>query len=192
MNDLKILVVDDHPASLLLVAKGLERSEYTVETAVDGEDAIRHIAEELFDVIITDLMMPGVDGIGVLEAAKARSGRTEVLLLTAYGTIESAVQAMKKGATDYLQKPVNIEELVMRLERIASFRQVAAMADDLREAMDVTERNAGETIQHLEMEVTRLKSIVSDARQALSDTGMDEAKCIEAAFQILGRAEAGT
>jgi DNA-binding NtrC family response regulator len=189
MKDLKILVVDDDPTSLLLVARGLAQADYPVKTAADGSDAVRCIDEELFDVVITDLMMPGVDGIGVLDAAKARSGRTEVLLLTAHGSIETAVKAMRKGATDYLQKPTNLHELLIRLEKIASFRKVAGMADQLREAMDVTERNAGQTIQDLEMEVTRLRSLLSKAGEALSNANMDDAECIESAFQILDRAE---
>jgi two-component system, OmpR family, response regulator len=189
MKHLNILVVDDDPTSLLMVAKGVAAANHQVKTAEKGTEAVRYIAEEFYDVVITDLMMPGVDGIGVLETAKARNSRTDVLLLTAHGSIQSAVEAMKKGATDYLQKPVNLHELLMRLDRIASFREASESAEHLREAMSVTERNASQTIQDLEMEVTRLSTMLSAVRQVFSKLGLDAEARLKMASDLLSKEE---
>lgn len=179
MKSLKILLVDDDPTALLVLAKGLSQREYPVTTAASGEEALERMAGEYFDVVITDLTMPGIDGIGVLQAAKARSAKTEVLLLTASQSLKNAVEAMKNGASDYLQKPVDLGELLIILQKIESFREMAASAEDLREAMDVTERNAQETISHLEMEVVRLSSMLALIREVLSNEKLDAGKRID-------------
>jgi DNA-binding NtrC family response regulator len=158
MNSLKILVVDDDPSTRLLLKKWLEKEDFDVETAVNGTEAVRLISEHYYDVVLTDLMMPGsVDGIGVLEKTRETySGRTEVILITAFASVKNAVEAMRKGAADYLQKPINHDELMLRLEKISSMKALIKNASDLREAMDVTEQNAAATIQNLEMEIARL------------------------------------
>ncbi len=179
MKSLNILLVDDDPTALLILAKGLSQQEYPVTTAASGEEALQRMAGEYFDVVITDLMMPGIDGIGVLQAAKARSPRTEVLLLTASQSLRNAVEAMKNGASDYLQKPVDLGELLIILQKIESFREMAASAEELREAMDVTEHNAQETISRLEMEVARLSSMLALIRVVLSDEKLDAEERID-------------
>jgi len=89
-------------------------------------------------------------------------GRTEVILITAFASVENAVEAMRKGAADYLQKPINHDELMLRLEKISSMNALIKNAGDLREAMDVTEQNAAATIQNLEMEISRLNRKLSE------------------------------
>ena len=164
MNSLKILVVDDDPSTRLLLKKWLEKEDFDVETAVNGTEAVGLIAEHYYDVVLTDLMMPGgPDGLRVLEAAKeSHGGRTEVILITAFASVENAVAAMRKGAADYLQKPINHDELMLRLEKISSMKALIKNAGDLREAMDVTEHNAATTIQNLEMEISRLNRKLSE------------------------------
>ena len=164
MNSLKILVVDDDLSTRLLLKKWLEKEDFDVETAVNGTEAVGLISENYYDVVLTDLMMPGgVDGLGVLEKTRERhDGRTEVILVTAFASVENAVEAMRKGAADYLQKPINHDELMLRLEKISSMKTLIKNADDLREAMDVTEQNAAATIQNLEMEISRLNKKLSE------------------------------
>ncbi|WDN88163.1 hypothetical protein BuS5_01131 [Desulfosarcina sp. BuS5] len=164
MNSLKILVVDDDPSTRLLLKKWLEKEDFDVETAVNGTEAVGLISEHYYDVVLTDLMMPGgVDGLGVLDAAReTHDGRTEVILITAFASVENAVAAMRKGAADYLQKPINHDELMLRLEKISSMKALIKNACDLREAMDVTEQNAAATIQNLEMEISRLNKKLSE------------------------------
>ncbi|MEA2038527.1 MAG: response regulator [Thermodesulfobacteriota bacterium] len=170
MNNLKILVVDDDPATVSLLERRLKNAGYEIETADNGAEAVRLISKCHFDVVLTDLMMPGgLDGMGVLEAARQMSNRTEVILITAYASVDNAVEAMKKGATDYLQKPVNCDELLLRLEKISNLKTLIRDAGDLREAMDITEANAAQTIQNLEMEVARLQKKLSEIRKIVSE-----------------------
>jgi DNA-binding NtrC family response regulator len=146
--------------------------DYFVTPASGGQEALHLIENEFFDVVITDLMMPDIDGVGVLKAAKAKSPKTEVLLLTASQSVKDAVEAMKNGASEYFQKPADLGEIALTLQRIESFKSVARCAEQLREAMDVTEHNAQETIQRLEMEVVRLSCLLSTTQDMLSDTSL--------------------
>lgn len=168
MQALKILVVDDDPVTRSLLTKRLAKDDYHVETAASGVDAVRMITHAYYDVILTDLMMPGgVDGIGVLETAKENNLKTEVILITAHGTIDTAIMAMKKGANDYLQKPINMDELILRLAKIQNLKHLMKNASDLRIAMEATEQASGETIQNLEMAVADLEQRLSAVRAAL-------------------------
>ena len=186
MKQLKILAVDDDPFTLKMLEKKLVKEGYDIETAPDGVEAGKLISQKFYDIIITDLVMPGgVDGMDVLEAAKAKNKETEVILLTAHASVENAVEAMRKGAADYLKKPVNFYELTLRLEKIRSYKKLLKNAQDLREAMDVTERNASQTIQHLEMSVAELQSIVYEVRQVIMSQSIDPKKCVDMVFDIV-------
>jgi two-component system, OmpR family, response regulator len=168
MQALKILIVDDDPVTRSLLSKRLSKGEYEVETAEDGVAAVRMIAKNYYDVVLTDLMMPGgVDGIGVLETAKENNLKTEVILITAHGSIDNAIVAMKKGAVDYLQKPINFDELFLRLEKIQNLKHLMKNASDLREAMEITEQTSGETIQNLEMTVADLENRLNQIKTIL-------------------------
>ncbi len=141
-----------------------------METAGNGADALDLISKYPFDGVVTDLKMPGdMDGIDLLEAVKAADRDTEVILMTSHATVASAVTAMKKGAADYLQKPVNFEELNLRLEKIRQMKSLIKDADDLREAMDITENKAGQTIRELEMMVADLQSRLSAMEKRLAE-----------------------
>ena len=159
MNDLKVLIVDDDAITRKLLQKRLSKEGCRTELAKDGVQAVNLIATTSYDVVLTDLMMPGgVDGIGVLEAAKEANFKTEVILITAHGSIDNAIEAMKKGAADYLQKPINMEELLIRLQKIHNLKSLLKNASDLREAMQVTEQASSETIQNLEITVSELEN----------------------------------
>ncbi|WP_319404653.1 response regulator [uncultured Desulfosarcina sp.] len=173
MTFLKILVVDDDPVTRTLLTKRLIHEGYTIDTAEDGRVAIEKLARQFYDVVLTDLMMPGgVDGIGVLEAAKRINIKTEVVLITAHASVDNAIEAMKKGAVDYLQKPINFDELFLRLDKIRNLKMLVKNASDLREAMDVTEKTSAETIQDLEILVTELNGRLSAIRSTLLQSDM--------------------
>jgi len=173
MQALKILIVDDDPVTRSLLSKRLVKADYEAESAENGVDAVRMIAQNYYDVVLTDLMMPGgVDGIGVLETAKENNLKTEVILITAHGSIDNAIVAMKKGAVDYLQKPINFDELFLRLEKIQNLKHLMKNASDLREAMEVTESTSGETIQNLEMAVADLDSRLTQIKSILAQGEM--------------------
>jgi len=186
MKQLKILAVEDDPFTLKMLEKKLTKEGYDIETASDGIEAGKLISQKYYDIIITDLIMPGgVDGIDVLEAAKNKNKQTEVILLTAHASVENAVEAMRKGAADYLQKPVNFYELTLRMEKIRDYKKLLKNAQDLREAMDVTEQNAAQTIQHLEMSVAELQSVVSEIRQVIMSQSIDPGKCVDIVLDII-------
>ena len=89
----------------------LKRAGYEVTEASDGEQAIGQVNKEIYDLVITDLRMPRADGMDVLKAVKSSSPETVVLVVTAFGTADSAVEAMKQGAYDYLTKPFQVDEV---------------------------------------------------------------------------------
>ena len=186
MKNLNLLIVEDDPVVRDMIAKKLDKEGYPAQTAESGVGAVDMIATTFYDVIITDLKMPGgIDGIGVLEAAKARSSRTEVLLLTAHASVQSAVEAMRKGASDYLQKPVNFYELLMQLDKISNFKRLALNSAEMREALEVTEQNAARTIQDLEMEVSRLRGLLDETVQILSKQNLEPVNRIEMTRKLL-------
>jgi len=186
MKKLNILVVDDEPSVCEVIQERLEIADYQVETAENGEEATDLITRHHYDVVLTDLKMPGeVDGIGVLEAAKARNINTEVILITGHGSVDNAVKAMKKGANDYLRKPINLGELVLRLEKISNIRDLGKHASDLREAMNVTEEAAAQTISDLELMVSELKDTLRNVKEVLSNPDMDPLEQIQTVLKML-------
>ena len=184
MKKLKTLIVDDDLISVKLIEKRLKNANCEIETARDGTEAVELISQSYFDVVLTDLQMPGdIDGIGVLEAAKRKSARTEVILITAHASVNNAVRAMKKGAADYLQKPIIADELMLRLEKIRDFKTAITNADDLREALDVTEKSASQTIMNLEMKLFQLQSKLFEVNKVLSDINVEASARIRLALE---------
>ncbi|MDH3347934.1 MAG: response regulator [Desulfobulbaceae bacterium] len=128
MEGLTILVVDDDPVVLHLLTQRLLNAHYEITTATNGSEAASQIQQKRFDVIITDMVMPGdIGGIELIDIAKEQDSETEVILITAHSSINTAVSAMKKGATDYLEKPINFEELFLRLDKISEIRSLLKM-----------------------------------------------------------------
>lgn len=121
----KILVVDDEQSMRDVLSIMLKRAGYGVTAASDGEEAIGHIHKELFDLVITDLRMPKVDGLEVLKAVKACSPETVVLMITAFASAESAVEAMKHGAYDYLTKPFQVDEVQLIIRNALERRRLS-------------------------------------------------------------------
>jgi DNA-binding NtrC family response regulator len=113
----RILLVEDEVNMARTMAKNLERAGYAVAHAGDGEAALATLANESFDVVLTDLKMPVLDGMGLLRAIHDRGIGTSVIVLTGYGTIETAVEAMKLGAADYLIKDARPQEVLFTIER---------------------------------------------------------------------------
>lgn len=115
---LRILIAEDEDITLELLVKSLRREGHRVEGVSNGDDALREIGSEPPDVLIADLNMPGWSGIDLLEEIKERNLETEVIIITGYGSVSSAVDAMKKGAYDYVTKPFEHEELILKVEKI--------------------------------------------------------------------------
>jgi putative two-component system response regulator len=113
----KVLVVDDDQFALRGMARALESESYRIVTAASGSEAIDLLKRSTFDLILTDLKMPGVDGLEVLKQAREVAPQAMVLILTGYASLESAIEALREGAYDYLVKPCSTDELKLKIER---------------------------------------------------------------------------
>ena len=114
----KILVVDDDDLSREYLCEALQRNGFSVESAVDGREAVNMINSRSYDMVFLDMKMPKMNGLEVLDRIKKVSNETIVVIMTAYGTIETAVEAMKKEAYDYVIKPFSIDQIEMLLKRV--------------------------------------------------------------------------
>jgi len=112
-----ILVVDDDTGVRTVFSSILRKDGYRVTAVKNGYEAIKVIDEKSFDLALVDLRMPGLDGIQVLEKIKSRRLQTRVIIYSAYGLVEDAVEAMRKGATDYLNKPFSPNELELTVKK---------------------------------------------------------------------------
>jgi DNA-binding NtrC family response regulator len=124
-----LLLVEDKNELRAMLRKALERARYTVDEAPDGAAAIQKIRARRYLLVVTDLKMPGASGIDVLRATKEADATIPVILLTAYGSVEEAVTAMKEGAFDFLQKPVDLDHLKLLVDRAA--RQQELLRENL-------------------------------------------------------------
>jgi DNA-binding NtrC family response regulator len=123
MEQLKIMLVDDEERFLSTTKKLLLRKGYEVQTAASGSQALERLAVENIHVVILDVKMPGMDGVTTLKEIKKRFPLVEVIMLTGHATVESAVDGLKSGATDYLMKPADIDDLVGKAEEAFEKRQ---------------------------------------------------------------------
>src|SRR6266702_2232986 len=119
-----LLLVEDKTELRAMLRKALERAGYTVDEAPDGAAAIQKLRARRYLLVITDLKMPGASGLDVLRETKQADAAIPVLLLTAYGSVEEAVAAMKEGAFDFLQKPVDLEHLKLLVQRAAQQQEL--------------------------------------------------------------------
>ena len=135
----KILVVDDERDIRNLLSMALSKlGDYRVELAENGEDALQRIGEEEFELVLTDLQMPGMDGLHLVDQIAKSKPEILTVLMTAHGSIDTALEAMKLGASDYITKPLNIEELLVRLRKVLEEKQrfvrLRDFADQLEKA----------------------------------------------------------
>ncbi len=186
MKNLSILVVDDDPVIRHLLEQRLKKANYEVEVAEDGYVAEKMLRQKRYDIVLTDLMMPGdIGGIEVLEIAKEINSQIEVVLITAHSSVDTAVAAMKKGASDYLEKPINFDELFLRIDKIANMQTILRSAQDLQMAMDTTENVASSTIQDLEMQVAKLQDRLDRIEALLRNDSSSDADQLYGILNII-------
>jgi DNA-binding NtrC family response regulator len=119
MESMKILVVDDEAPIREMIKKGLSQmGGFNVETAHNGLEAIERIEKDIFDLVLTDLKMPEMDGLELLKNIKGIRPEVMVILMTAYGSIETAIEAIKMGANDYITKPINFDDLLLHISKV--------------------------------------------------------------------------
>ena len=120
----KILVVDDESLMREFIAESLISNGYEVDSARNGVKALELMNSEIYDLILTDYKMPKVSGMDVLRKAIEKIRDCKVVIMTAYGTIENAVEAMKLGAFDYITKPFSVEEILLLVKRALEFKNL--------------------------------------------------------------------
>jgi DNA-binding NtrC family response regulator len=167
-----ILVIDDKDSMREMLTASLTSEGYDVEVAGSGDVGIAKSKEKHFDVILTDLKMPDISGMDVLTQVKENDPETAVIVMTAYGTIETAVEAMKRGAFDFLQKPFDIDHLQMLVERALENQRLVAenllLREELAQSLGFAQIiGASEKM----VEVSRLVQKVSPSDTAVLLTG---------------------
>ena len=136
MKGLKILLVDDEPLMRLSMVDAFAAIGHDVEASASGTEGIAAIRQRPFDLVITDLRLPGADGLMVLTTAKEQSSPPEVVMITAHGSVETAVGAMKLGAFDYVTKPFQMDELLLIVERVGRVVLLRRENQDLKAALE--------------------------------------------------------
>lgn len=116
MKHISVLLVDDEVRYLETATKILRKRGFSVFTACNGGEALAVLRKGMVDVVFLDVMMPGLDGLSVLKAIKRQTPDTKVVMLTGHATIESAAEGLKMGAHDYILKPVDVEEIVRKIQ----------------------------------------------------------------------------
>lgn len=140
----RILVVDDEPMVCLSLVNWLKEENYFAHAVHDGPSAIQCVREENWDIILLDLKMPGMDGLQVLQQVKEIAPQTVVIMMTAYASISSSVQAMKEGAYDYIIKPLDVHELTLILKKIVERQEL--ITENILLRKHLTERYKYENI----------------------------------------------
>jgi DNA-binding response OmpR family regulator len=165
---MKLLVVEDERRMLELLRRGLTEEGHTVLCAADGDEALRRLRSQEFDVVILDVMLPGLNGFDVALQMRNEKDLTPVLMLTARDTVPDIVHGLELGADDYMTKPFSFNELLLRL-RVVKRRASAHQPQTLRIAdlrLDPTTRQvsrAGETITLTRTEYSLLERLMSNA-----------------------------
>ena len=153
-----VLIVDDEKHTRDGLRQALEE-DYDVSVAASAEEAFNQLDAQEFDVVLTDLRMPGKSGLKVIDKALALPGKPAVIMMTAYGSIDSAVEAMKRGAVDFLTKPVNIERLEVLIQRALRARTLEVEVKQLNERLD-EKFNVEGIVGHSE----KLKEVINRVR----------------------------
>jgi len=159
-SEITVLVVDDEPSNLTSLEKTFVREGMRVLTADGARAALELVRKHRVQVVLTDLMMPGVDGVELLRALKEISPETEIVLMTAYGTVETAVQAMRDGAYDFVEKPLKRMTIVKSVRKAAERQRLVAENRSLRE--ELRSLTAREIVGHS----VALRSVLNVANQA--------------------------
>lgn len=139
----KVLLVDDEEDFLEIMSERIEARGMTVTTCTSAEKAIEIIKTESFDAIILDFMMPGMDGFQALKEIKSKRPESQIILLTGHATVEKGVEAMKMGATDFLEKPADIEALEKKIKDASARRMLIVVEETEKRIRDVIRRVGG-------------------------------------------------
>lgn len=188
---MRILCVDDDPVARAIYARGLGEAlpQDEVCQASSGEEAVRLLEHGRYDVVITDLRMPGLSGLDVLRTARELDPPSEVIMVTGKASIKSAVEAMRCGARDYIEKPIDIPLLREKVENIREYFVRARDAEEMREAKEIYERQASREVCLLELRIRDMETRVRTALEIMqNETGGTPADRLHQAARILDSA----
>ena len=166
----RILVVEDEPDFRNMVAHELGEEGYGVATAADGLSALTHLAESEFDVVVTDVRMPGASGVEVLRAARTRTPETEIVMTTGYASLDLAIECLRAGAFDFVQKPFNIVDLVSTVGRALAQKRLRTTRELVQAGQAVLNTQEIERLPEVIVEVARKAMEADDASLMLPDS----------------------
>lgn len=175
---LSVLLVEDEENLHDALKLNLELEGYEITSAFDGNQALNKIQQEYFDLIIMDVMLPGIDGISITESIRLQNNEVPILILSAKNTSADRVQGLKKGADDYLTKPFNLEELLLRVQKLIEKNKKMQDKDSIGDtytfgkntidfkAQEITTRK-GERIQISKREAMLLKLLIENKNEVV-------------------------
>ena len=129
-SHVNILVVDDDPMVREVVVESIREAGYDVDVCGDGQEALARNAAKGYDLIVTDMRLPGLDGLSLIKKLKSSKSTTDVLVITGYGSIENAVECMKAGALEYLIKPFTVDQMQMAVRKAIEHRELRRRAQE--------------------------------------------------------------
>lgn len=143
----RLLIVEDDPALAALLGEYLGESNYHVQVINDGDSAIELLSREHFDLVLSDIMLPGASGLAILEKAGGDAVRTIVVLMTGYSGIDDALSAVRKGAYDFVSKPFQLPEIRIRLDNAVRYQQLLRQQQVMSHAVQDASQAAGNSRQ---------------------------------------------
>jgi two-component system nitrogen regulation response regulator NtrX len=159
-----ILIIDDEKAIRKTLSEILSYEGYKIDEAADGEEGLKKLREKEFDVILCDIKMPKVDGIEFLEKSKDINGDTPIIMISGHGTIETAVEAVKKGAYDYISKPPDLNRLLITIRNAMDKNQLVAETKVLKRKVSKVQDMIGESDPMVKIKETIEKVAPTEAR----------------------------
>lgn len=170
-----ILIVDDEVSLLVLLQRIItERMPYSVHTTASSLEAAKEVEENDYDLLIADLKMPNVDGLDLLQRVKQLGKDTEVVIITAFGSVETAVEAIKKGAYDYITKPFRKEQILVTIDRAMQWRRLKSKVAELERQIFVPPYDVAVNAYRDEYVRRALARYSWDVKLAAAATGLDE------------------
>ncbi len=193
---MRILHIEDDPIMVEMfrgiLAEGLDEygfGECIVDAVETGEEGLERLSSGAYDLLVTDLMLPGISGLDVLRRCKAERPELEVIVITASNSVRSAVEAMRMGARDYIEKPVDGTLLLEKISNVCDYLSRDAELSDVREAKDVVERHAEHEVRVLEARVFELRRKIDEAVSILREIDDSKGRIAEVIDLLSPRAD---